>query len=60
MSLREAREIFERDYLVLQINRSVGNIKQRHLSKWKEAHYIENLNPRHNYGTKCLIYGGNI
>ena len=28
MSLREAREIFERDYLVLQINRFGGNISK--------------------------------
>ena len=28
MSLREAREIFERDYLILQINRFGGNISK--------------------------------
>ena len=28
MSLREAREVFERDYLVLQINRFGGNISK--------------------------------
>ena len=28
MSLREAREIFERDYLMLQINRFGGNISK--------------------------------
>jgi two-component system nitrogen regulation response regulator NtrX len=28
MSLREAREIFERDYLLLQINRFGGNISK--------------------------------
>ena len=28
MSLREAREIFEHDYLVLQINRFGGNISK--------------------------------
>ena len=28
LSLREAREIFERDYLVLQINRFGGNISK--------------------------------
>ena len=34
MSLREAREIFERDYLILQINRFGGNIS-------KTASFIE-------------------
>ena len=29
MSLREAREIFERDYLILQINRFGGNISKQ-------------------------------
>ena len=28
MTLREAREIFERDYLILQINRFGGNISK--------------------------------
>ena len=28
MSLRDAREIFERDYLILQINRFGGNISK--------------------------------
>ena len=28
MSLREAREIFERDYLILHINRFGGNISK--------------------------------
>ena len=34
LSLREAREIFERDYLILQINRFGGNIS-------KTASFIE-------------------
>ena len=45
MSLREAREIFEHDYLVLQINRFGGNIsKTASFVEMEEVHYTENLN----------------
>ena len=41
MSLKEAREIFERDYLVYKLTDLVGIYQKRLLlSKWKEAHYI--------------------